>query len=181
MRGFTLVELMTVVAIIGVTAGVGLLYLDSGKRGRSAKGYAERIASQFELARQRAIATQRRQRLVIESDNFSHWQSVQVGLAAVTDPGDPANWDHVYNTNAPVDTTIFATSARLHEAADDGVPAEGVGLPLELDLLPDGRARTVAGGKFFESGWTIFVGEGDIEVRALLFGFTGASTVYDSW
>lgn len=180
-RGFTLVELMVVVAIIGVAAGLGLVYFDSGNKTQSVKGFAERIASQFELARQRAIATQRRQRLVIEADTFSHWQSIVTGLAAVADPNDPDNWDYIYEVFPPAGTTIFAADATLHTDADTSVPSEGNLLPLEIDLLPDGRARTVAGGKFFESGWTIFVTDGNKEVRTLLFGFTGASTTFDSW
>jgi hypothetical protein len=78
--------------------------------------------------------------------------------------------------------TISATSSRLHVDEGDSVPAAGLGLPIEIDILPDGRARTATGGSFFESGWTVFFEDDkDKQVRAVLFGITGTSAVYDSW
>lgn len=180
-RGFTLIEVMVVVAIVGITSSLALVYIDSGKKGRTVEGYAESLAAQFSVAHQRAIASQSRQRLVIEADGFSHWQSVQTGLAQVADPSDPANWVYVFEKTTPLEVTIVATNNQLFVNPGVGDPAAGV-TEIEIDILPDGRARSAVGGTFFEAGWTVFIQDDDgKQVRVALFGLTGTASVYDGW
>lgn len=179
--GFTLVELMTVVAIIGITATLGLVYLDSGQKGQSALGYAERLGAQYEMARARAVATQRRQRIVIQADRFTHWQSSVTGLAESADPTNyTTDWDYVYEAVVPQDVSIADVDQDLRfEAAE--TPTALMAFPVAIDVLPDGRARTFGSTEFFESGWTVFIGDAKTEVRTLLFAVTGSSTTYNEW
>jgi prepilin-type N-terminal cleavage/methylation domain-containing protein len=180
--GFTLVELMTVVAIIGITAGLGLVYIDSNKRGKSAESYANSLGVQYEMARARAVATQKRQRIVIEPDRFTHWQYDTTGLAATAaELLDPGRWDFVDESVVPQDVVISNVATSLHFEAATGVPPTDAALLVEIDVLPDGRARTAGSTTFFESGWTVFIGDSKLQVRTLLFAVTGVSTTYNEW
>lgn len=171
-----------VVAIVGITAGLGVVYLDSGKRGKDVQSFTQQLASQYSLARQRAVATRKRQRIEIGPTGFVHFQNIAEGLSP-NDLTDPNNWDFVFQGVAPRDVSISAVASRLHTDADDSVPSASTDDPIiRIDLLPDGRARTATGGTFFESGWTVFVEDDEgVQVRALLFGVTGATAVYDNW
>lgn len=180
--GFTLVELMIVVAIIGITAALGLVYVDSGQKGKSAQGYAKSLGAQYEMARARAVATQKRQRIVIEPERFTHWQSKWPGLAESAAPDNyTTDWDYVYEAVVPMDVTIWATSASLEFEPLTTDPAEDTSLFTAIDVLPDGRARSAGSTDFFESGWTVYVGDSKTRVRTLLFAVTGSSTTYNEW
>jgi prepilin-type N-terminal cleavage/methylation domain-containing protein len=71
-HGFTLIELLAVVLIIGLVAGIALPNLSLGG-GRVAFGEAQRLASVFGFARQRALATGQAHRVVIDLDRAGYW------------------------------------------------------------------------------------------------------------
>jgi type II secretion system protein H len=56
-RGFTIIELLTVVALIGIVAAVSIPAVKSFGRSADIRANAKRMAADFWLARQRAIAT----------------------------------------------------------------------------------------------------------------------------
>jgi prepilin-type N-terminal cleavage/methylation domain-containing protein len=70
--GFTLIELLAVVLIIGLIAGIALPNLSLGG-GRVAFSEAQRLASVFGFARQRALATGQPHRVVIDLDDDGYW------------------------------------------------------------------------------------------------------------
>jgi type II secretory pathway pseudopilin PulG len=167
---------MVVVAIIGIVAGIAMYYESNGKRGREVENTARKIASQFELARERAVATQKRQRLIFEESLVSHWESTVTGL------GEAPDYDFIAEFGMPQSTVIDATDDSIHLDENSSLPSTGNGVPLEIDLLPDGRARSAGATTFFESGWTIFVGDdNDVKARAVLFGMTGTAEVFTDW
>jgi prepilin-type N-terminal cleavage/methylation domain-containing protein len=71
-QGFTLIELLAVVLIIGLVAGIALPNLSLGG-GRVVLGEAQRLASVFGFARQRAVATGQTHRVVIDLDDAGYW------------------------------------------------------------------------------------------------------------
>lgn len=71
-RGFTLIELLAVLLILGLVAGIALPNLTLGA-GREVLGEGQRLASVFGFARQRALATGQRHRVVIDLDDAGYW------------------------------------------------------------------------------------------------------------
>ena len=180
-RGFTLIEMMVVVAIVGIASGLAFLYVDSGRKGKAAEGFAESLGVQYELARARASASQKRQRIVIEPQRFTHWQSKITGLAASTDPNNyTTDWDFVYASKSDPSVKMWAIRSSLeHEPI--AAPSEDTSLFFVIYVLPDGRARSDGSLNFFESGWTVYITDGKNNVRTLLFAVTGTSITYNSW
>jgi prepilin-type N-terminal cleavage/methylation domain-containing protein len=70
-RGFTLIEILAVLAILGLMAAFVLPNL-GGLRRRALRNEAQQIASQLELARQRAIVTGVPHRLWLELDQAEY-------------------------------------------------------------------------------------------------------------
>jgi type II secretion system protein H len=173
--GFTLIELMVAVAIAGIIAAIAIISVDPGRKSRSVAGYAQEIASQWELARHRAVSTVRRQRLIFAAGSITHQQGTTTGL------GVPASFEEVAVISLPTQITI-AAAADVLQLNQGAVVTEGTGLPLTVDVLPDGRARSSAPATFHEAGWTVFLrNEAGEQVRVVLFGLTGTADVYSGW
>lgn len=166
-RGFTLVEMMSVIAIVGVLTAVAVLQIRPSAYAGSTKGFADQIASLGDQVRARALSSQRIQRLQFEEGGIIHYQAQSTGL------GTPTGWDELAQVRAPGDITIRATSDRTHLNPNDSVPAAGSGLSATLDFSPDGSA----------SAMTIFVGDGNDKTRARVtfFGATGTARVFIEW
>jgi len=167
-RGFTLIELMVVVAIVAILVVVAVLSMSPAKHARSTVGFTEELASTLEGMRVRAVATRKWQRLEVNAGSATHYEATVEGMATPTD------WYSVQAVQAPDGVFVYAVDDEPHVAVDTDVPDEGTGLGVTMiDFAPDG-AGTAA---------TIFVGDqaGERRLRIVIFPATGAAYVFEEW
>jgi prepilin-type N-terminal cleavage/methylation domain-containing protein len=135
-RGFTLVELMAVIVILGVLLALAISTIRPSRGGGGAIGYARKVVSAIEDMRLRTIATRRWQRLrVVSSTGLIHEESVDTGMAT------PTSWREVRDMTTPRGVTICGFEAALR-LTPNGCPTSS--LSGELKIAPDGIGSTAA-------------------------------------
>lgn len=156
-----------VIAIIGLLAVSALVFVRPRSFAATSRGYAQEIASLVDSVRQRAVASRTYQKLEVRGDQIIHWQGTTTGMTPPTD------WSLVGTTPVPSEVRIASTSDRTHIQPDDSVPAEGAGLPAEIDFAPDGSATAA----------TIFVTDSADEnkARIAIYRATGSAYAYYEW
>ena len=165
--GFTLIEMMVVIAIIGVLAAAALVFVNPRSFAATSRGYAQEIASLCDSVRQRAVASRTYQKLEVQDGQIIHWQGDTTGMTPPTD------WSYVGTTPVPSEVRIASTDDSTHIAPNASVPVEGTGLPAEIDFAPDGSATAA----------TIFVTDSADEnkARIAIYRATGSAYAYYEW
>ena len=165
-RGVTLIEMMVVLAIIGVLAG--LATGASSGRGSSANPHAvaDQISATLSYAHQRAASTRRIHRVQLSPSQVTVWQSTSTGLAT------PAAWQAVQTVQIPKGNVVWNAQAGV-QIAQGSSPSQNSALAYAIDFRPDGVA----------TGSTIFVTDKrqSKKYRVLVYRATGGSYARESW
>jgi prepilin-type N-terminal cleavage/methylation domain-containing protein len=181
-RGFTLVELMTVVTIVGLVMALAAMAVRSN-RGEQARSFARTLLGMCHEARQSAISQRQSSRLRL---------SVKTGeVATVTmqtrDPNNSANWLPLGGTiNLPFDVQVCAPDAIANLAT--ATPTCPIASAKDICIAPSGAVTVLdapgacddnAGG----TGATVYVrtADGKTKYKVVIFGLTGLPRVMDQW
>ena len=102
LRAFTLIEVIVVLAIIAVLAGVAIPRMGASSPRYRIEAAARRVVADIELARQHANQTSSQQAIVFDAASNSY------RLPGVTSLDDPSGTYSVELDEAPYDTLIIA-------------------------------------------------------------------------
>ena len=162
-RGFTLVELMTVLAIIGV---IVTLSINIGGASATPATTSDRIAGMVGYARARSLATRTIHRVQVESQTVSLWRATTVGLAA------PTAWERLQIEAIPRSTKIWNALTTV-AVTPNGGPVQNTTVLLPIDFKPDGST----------TGATIYVTDrrNYKKSRVLVYRATGGTYIREGW
>jgi type II secretion system protein H len=184
-HGFTLVELMVVVVIVGIMAGVALIAINPDDKAKTARGFNDMVSSKLDLTRQRAVSTQKLQRIVIEANKIEFVQAPEVGMLATYEL-DKVKFDNSWETvevlTAPEGVDIVMVEGKALLTAGSYATSEGdnLGVSAAVYIRPDGTVGSEISS--FE-GLTVYVGNTarTEKHRTVQFRITGSVQVFENW
>jgi prepilin-type N-terminal cleavage/methylation domain-containing protein len=182
-RGFTVIELMTVVAIIGILAAF-MIGMSARPYGVNAANMAEQVAQSLNFARTRALSTRKIHRVSIRLDldpvEIDVYQAELAGMKRTNFDPLSAATKLVERTVIPNNVTIF-TAVIGANVAGAITPAQTTAA-FEIDFLPNGAAD-VAGNTGGTDAATIYITDSSRtrDHRVLVYSATGSSYARTSW
>ena len=179
-RGFTLIELMVVVAIIAVLAGL-MISVSGTTYGANARSTADQINANVTFARMRAVSSRRWHRIQVTTTQVIVWEWSRVGMQApLLVPVCPADcWNVVQQITMPSGVTLFDLDPVVQVGTGIAVTQDTVMASQYIDFRPDG-STSVAGGVF--AGGTIYLTDNSgAQFRVLVYRATGSSYAREGW
>jgi len=166
-RGFTLVELLFVVALIGVLTALAFGAMSTSSYAGTVEGFGDEISNTLETARMRAMSTRKWQRIEFDTTTVTVWQSDTTGMGPVN------TWEKLEVISAPGNVQVAATDTATHVALAASVPSAGSGVPGAVDYAPDGSAQA----------FTVFLEapRDGTHNRVIVYRATGATYVLKDW
>lgn len=134
--GLTLVEMLVVLAIIGVMAGVTVLAVGTGGGGVRAEAEARRLAARLQLAADETMVTDRAIAFAPEADGYSFITWDTAARAWRPDPIAELGERHALPGGMKLATDIGARALPIG--------ADGAGGPMRARLTGGDRAWTIA-------------------------------------
>jgi MSHA pilin protein MshC len=174
-RGFTLVELMVVLAIIGVLAAVGMNRMARRGRATASAGLAREIYAMTNQARLSALASRKQAWLRLQATNPQ--VTLRMAMVAGNGPLGAGSWGPVEaNVDGFKDCRVTGVDpgAMLNSMAPGATRAGAV----DLIFYPNGTAQITGSGT---TGATIYVADLTMGYpqRVLVYGRTGFAKVVD--
>jgi prepilin-type N-terminal cleavage/methylation domain-containing protein len=171
-RGFTMVELMVVVAIVGILAAL-LIGVVSRPVGANAVNVSEQIVTTMGFARLRAASTRTTHRVRVEPTQITVWVADETGLK-------PA----VFSATVPIQTVQLPKGVVVYGANPSTAPGtatEDTGLLYDIMFRPDGQAYS--SGATPRSGSTLYITDGSEarKTRILVYPVTGGAYARRPW
>ena len=179
-RGFTLIELMIVVAIIAVLAGL-MISVSSTSYGASARNMSDQITANITFARMRAVSSRRWHRVQITTNQVIVWEWSRVGMQApLVVPVCPNDcWNVVQQITMPSGVTLWDVNPVIQTGTGSAVAQDTVMTNQFIDFRPDGSSSSAAGGN---AGGTIYLTDNSgSQFRILIYRSTGSSYARQGW
>ena len=177
-RGFTLIEMMIVVGLIGVASAIAVYSIGRARRNNAVDDFAGAVKNAMIQARRRAISSGGRAVLVdIRSDKVSWCEIPDTGKTSCP---QAAQFTQVQPTQARQGVKVEG----WRKDVDQGVAGAHLSLPATVYFLPSGRMDSVPASPLTLEGFTLYL-EGDpdrtLQRKLTIYPFSGRPRVTDKW
>lgn len=198
-RGFTLVELMTVVAIVAIL--VGIMFSVNGKPyGGNARTVTDELTNVLNNAKLRAVATRSWVRVYATPSYATTYQWYTQGMATPSSPTTTTQctgstttncWNYIQNYALPNAITIWGASQTACATASAGTGCGSAPSAVaastwsyNVDFRPDGSSTSNAGTSMTST--TLYVCDAACNstadrFRTIVYTFTGAAYARQYW